>query len=101
MKALIEWIKNFLGLVKVEEVKPEPVVEEKLTPPKPAPIKKTEPKKEVAAKGPKAKKGSGEGKCDFSKLTKAQLLAEAKHRDVAVKASAKKADILAELNKLK
>ena len=46
--------------------------------------KKTAPKK--------SKKGSDE--CDFSKLTKTQLLAEAKHRGVKANASMKKQDIL-------
>ena len=44
----------------------------------------------------KSKKGSS--KCDFSKLTKTQLLAEAKHRGVKANASMKKQDILDRLN---
>jgi hypothetical protein len=48
------------------------------------------------AKKTKAKKDSS--KCDFSKLTKAQLLAEAKHRGVKANASMKKQDILDRLN---
>jgi len=45
----------------------------------------------------KSKKGSGKT-CDFSKLTKTQLLAEAKHRGVKANASMKKQDILDRLN---
>jgi len=44
----------------------------------------------------KSKKDSGE--CDFGKLTKTQLLAEAKHRGVKANASMKKQDILDKLN---
>ena len=46
----------------------------------------------------KTKSKKGTGKCDFSKLTKTQLLAEAKHRGVKANASMKKQDILDRLN---
>jgi hypothetical protein len=55
---------------------------------------KTQAKK--PAKKTKSKKDSS--KCDFSKLTKTQLLAEAKHRGVKANASMKKQDILDKLN---
>ena len=54
------------------------------------------PKKTTTKKKTSSKKGTG--KCDFNKLTKTQLLAEAKHRGVKANASMKKADILAALN---
>ena len=46
----------------------------------------------------KTKSKKGTGKCDFDKLTKTQLLAEAKHRGVKANASMKKQDILDRLN---
>ena len=55
------------------------------------------PKKTPAKKKTTSKKGTD--KCDFSKLTKTQLLAEAKHRGVKANASMNKADILAAINK--
>ena len=55
------------------------------------------PKKTTTKKKTSSKKGTG--KCDFNKLTKTQLLAEAKHRGVKANASMKKADILAAINK--
>jgi len=78
MKKLIEWLKSFFG-VKTEEVKPTP-------------------KKRVVKKAAKA---DGKVTCDFGKLTKAQLLKEAKHRGVKVKSGALKAEILEQLNQLK
>ena len=47
----------------------------------------------------KSKKGSGN--CDFTKLNKTQLLAEAKHRGVKANASMKKQAILDALNAAK
>jgi len=51
---------------------------------------------EKPKKKTKSKKDSS--KCDFSKLTKTQLLTEAKHRGVKANASMKKQDILDRLN---
>lgn len=56
-----------------------------------APVKKTTTKKKTSSK-------KGTSKCDFDKLTKPQLLAEAKHRGIKANASMKKADILAAIN---
>jgi FtsZ-interacting cell division protein YlmF len=103
MKALIEWIKNFLGLVKVEEVKPAPVVEEKLTPPQPpkaepkpkaAPKPKAEPKAKAAPKAePKVTKAS------LNKLTKAQLEEEGRKVGLELDKRKKKADLVDEVFK--
>ena len=89
------WIKSLLGLGEnvaqavTEAVKQEAdIVEVMATSPKKTPAKKTTAKK--------SKKGSGT--CDFSKLTKTQLLKEAKHRGVKANASLSKAEILLRLN---
>ena len=93
------WIKSLLGLGEnvaqavTEAVKQEAdIVEVMATSPKEAEPKKTSAKKTTAKKG---KKGSGT--CDFSKLTKTQLLKEAKHRGVKANASLSKAEILSRL----
>jgi len=93
MKALIEWIKNFLGLVKVEEVKPEPVVEEKLTPPQPP---KAEPKPKAA---PKPKAEPKVTKASLGKLTKAQLEGEGRKVGLELDLRKKKADLVDEVFK--
>jgi len=81
------WLKRLFGSEEVVKVaKSEPVQETKAV--EPATPKKT-------TKKTKSKKGTG--KCDFDKLTKTQLLAEAKHRGVKANASMKKADILKRL----
>jgi hypothetical protein len=49
---------------------------------------------------PKSKKSSSKA-CDFDKLTKTQLLAEAKHRGVKANASMSKADILSKVKSAK
>ena len=93
------WIKSLLGLedkvaqAATEAVKQEADVVEVVAAPKKAAPKKTSAKKTTAKKG---KKGSGT--CDFSKLTKTQLLKEAKHRGVKANASLSKAEILSRLN---
>lgn len=46
----------------------------------------------------KTKSKKGTGTCDLSKLTKAQLLAEAKHRGIKANASLKKEEILKRLS---
>ena len=53
-----------------------------------------------APKNPKSKKSSSKA-CDFDKLTKTQLLAEAKHRGVKANASMSKADILSKVKSAK
>mgnify|MGYP003624457978 CR=1 FL=1 len=55
--------------------------------PKTADVKKAAPKS--------ASKKSSDKTCNFNKLTKAQLLAEAKHRNVKTTVSMSKTDILA------
>ena len=76
------WLKRLFGSTS-EDIKSGSVVNV---------INETEkPKKKT-----KSKKDSS--KCDFSKLTKTQLLAEAKHRGVKANASMKKQDILDRLN---
>jgi hypothetical protein len=49
---------------------------------------------------PKSKKSLSKA-CDFDKLTKTQLLAEAKHRGVKANASMSKADILSKVKSAK
>ena len=61
---------------------------------------KTKTKKAPTKKTSTKKKGSGKG-CDFDKLTKSQLLKEAKHRGVAANASLNKAEILSRLKNAK
>tara|TARA_R110000823_G_scaffold173925_1_gene306489 strand:+ start:195 stop:458 length:264 start_codon:yes stop_codon:yes gene_type:complete len=53
-----------------------------------------------APKTPKSKKSASKA-CDFDKLTKTQLLAEAKHRGVKANASMSKADILSKVKSAK
>lgn len=84
MKALIEWLKDFLGIglkFKEEEAPVETVAEEKLTPPQP-------PKAQ-----PKVTKAS------LNKLTKAQLEARAEELGVILKKGLKKSDLVNELFK--
>jgi len=82
------WLKKlFSGAPAPVEVVEQAVVEQPIVEP------------EVQAEKPAKKKSKkGSGKCDFSKLTKTQLLAEAKHRGVKANASMKKQDILDRLN---
>lgn len=81
---MIKWITRLFKGTNVPEV-----IETVMTEPTP---KKTPAKKKTTSK-------KGTDKCDFSKLTKTQLLAEAKHRGVKANASMNKADILAAINK--
>ena len=48
----------------------------------------------VPEENPKAKKSTKKSSCDFDKLTKTQLLKEAKHRGIKANASLTKAEIL-------
>lgn len=87
MKALIEWVRNLLGLKKFEEpevVAEEPVVEEKLTPPQP-------PKEE-----PKVSKPT---KATLSKLTKKQLEEKANELGLTVSTKLKKDEMVKEVLK--
>ena len=87
MKALIEWIRNLLGLKKFEEpevVVEETVVEEKLTPPQ-------QPKAE-----PKVSKPT---KATLSKLTKKQLEEKGRELGIELDLRKKKADLVNEVHK--
>lgn len=94
MKALIEWIKNFLGLVKIEEVKPEPVVEEQVAPPQP----KAKPKPKAAPK-PKAKSEPKVTKASLNKLTKAELVEEGCKVGLKLNTRARKSELVEALSK--
>lgn len=83
---MFNWFKKLFG----SDVPDTPVIAQAPVVKETAPVKKTSAKKT-------SKKGSGK-KCDFSKLTKPQLLAEAKHRGVKANASMNKQDILDKLN---
>ena len=87
---MFTWLKNILGIG--------PSVPAAIEAAIPAPEEKPKTKT-TATKKTSKKKGSGS--CDFTKLTKPQLLAEAKHRGVKANASMKKADILAALKSSK
>ncbi|MEK9805225.1 MAG: hypothetical protein VW551_02895 [Euryarchaeota archaeon] len=91
---MINWLKRLLGIGPSDPVapapEPAPAVEKKVSKPK---------TKKSSAKSTK-KKGSGKG-CDFDKLTKSQLLKEAKHRGIPANASLKKDEILARLKSAK
>jgi len=56
--------------------------------------------KTISQKKQKSKKSTSKA-CDFDKLTKTQLLAEAKHRGVKANASMSKADILSKVKSAK
>ena len=56
--------------------------------------------KTISQKKQKNKQSSSKA-CDFDKLTKTQLLAEAKHRGVKANASMSKADILSKVKSAK
>jgi hypothetical protein len=97
------WLKSLFGVKEEVVPTPSPALKEaaveaiktaEAEQAKPVAEPKAQAKK--PAKKTKAKKDSS--KCDFSKLTKAQLLAEAKHRGVKANASMKKQDILDRLN---
>jgi len=91
---MINWLKKLLGIGTSDPVvpaaEPAPAVEKKVSKPKTT---------KSSAKSTK-KKGSGKG-CDFNKLTKTQLLKEAKHRGIPANASLKKDEILARLKSAK
>lgn len=89
---MLNWLKSILGInapAPVETpVAEAPKVEQAKTVAKP----KTQAKKPAA----KEKKSTSKT-CDFDKLNKTQLLAEAKHRGVKANASLSKAEILERL----
>lgn len=109
MKALIEWIKNFLGLVKVEEVKPEPVAEEQVAPEKPTGGRKVHPAPKSgsvsqanvkkAVKSVSSKTEPKVTKASLNKLTKAQLEEEGRKVGLELDKRKKKADLVEELFK--
>ena len=110
MKALIEWIKNFLGLVKVEEVKLEPVVEEEqVAPEKPTGSRKVHsaPKSgsvsqanvKKAVKSVSSKTEPKVTKASLNKLTKAQLEEEGRKVGLELDKRKKKADLVDEVFK--
>ena len=77
---MFTWLKNILGIgpsvpAAIDAVFEAPTLEEK-----------PKPKKSTKSKSAKT--------CDFDKLTKTQLLKEAKHRGVKANASLSKAEIL-------
>lgn len=87
---MFNWLKKILGIgpslpAAVEAAIPavEEVAKEESNPKE---TKKTTTKKTSGKKGT--------GKCDFDKLTKTQLLAEAKHRGVKANASMNKAALV-------
>jgi len=75
---MFTWLKNILGIGPSL-----PAAVEAVTP---APEEKPKPKKSTKSKSAKT--------CDFDKLTKTQLLKEAKHRGIKANASLSKAEIL-------
>lgn len=116
MKALIEWIKNFLGLVKVEEVKLEPVVEEEQVAPEKPPLaeKPTGSRKvhsapksgsvsqanvKKAVKSVSSKTEPKVTKASLNKLTKAQLEEEGRKVGLELDKRKKKADLVDEVFK--
>ena len=88
---MINWLKKILGFSKPEPVAP--VVE---STPEPTAKKVTKPKTTKKKSTSTKKKGDGKG-CDFDKLTKTQLLKEAKHRGIPANASLKKSELVARL----
>jgi hypothetical protein len=76
---MFKWLKKILGIG--------PSVPAAIEAAIPAPEEKSKPKKTTTKK--KSNKT-----CDFDKLTKAQLLKEAKHRGIKANASLSKAEIL-------
>ena len=75
---MFNWLKKILGI----------------GPSLPAAVEAAIPAPEAKPKLKKATKKSSKKSCDFDKLTKAQLLKEAKHRGVKANASLSKAEIL-------
>jgi len=87
------WLKRLFGNVS-NDLKEGTVVNVVNETTAPEPVAEATP-----AENPKKKSKKGSGKtCDLSKLTKAQLLAEAKHRGVKANASLKKEEILKRLS---
>jgi hypothetical protein len=89
---MFKWFKRILGYGSVPEV-----IETVLAPEAKS---KTQTKKKATTKKASTKKKTT-GSCDFDKLTKTQLLAEAKHRGVKANASMSKADILSKVKSAK
>jgi len=80
---MIKWLKSLFSFEQPLEPTLQADKETAEAPKAKAPAKKTTKKKTTKSKS-----------CDFSKLTKTQLLAEAKHRGVKANASLSKAEIL-------
>jgi hypothetical protein len=100
---MLKWLKSLFGGKKKTDpvvVKPAPVEVPKVEPKveKAKPVAK--PKAQAKKPATKSKKSSGKT-CDFDKLTKKQLLAEAKHRGVKANASMSKAAILEKVKSAK
>jgi hypothetical protein len=89
---MFKWINKILGRATVPNIIEEVFPEEIPAEPKP---KASTKKKATTNKTTTKKKGSG--KCDFDKLTKTQLLKEAKQRGVKANASLSKSEILSRL----
>lgn len=88
---MFKWIDKILGRATVPNIIEEVFPGEIPAEPKP----KASTKKATTKKTSTKKKGSG--KCDFDKLTKTQLLKEAKQRGVKANASLSKSEILSRL----
>ena len=100
---MFNWFKKLLGVSSLEEevakAMDEAVKEDNIVEAVSAP--KTAPKPKVKAPTKTTKKKATGKSCDFDKLTKKQLLAEAKHRGVKANASMSKADILEKVKSAK
>jgi len=75
---MFTWLKNILGI----------------GPSLPAAVEAVTPASEEKPKPKKSTKSKSAKTCDFDKLTKTQLLKEAKHRGIKANASLSKAEIL-------
>lgn len=81
---MLKWLKELFTGTSVPEVVNDTIPAQPLE----TPVKRTK------AKITATKKSAKSGTCDFNKLTKAQLLKEAKHRGIKANASLTKAEIL-------
>ena len=99
---MFKWLKSLFGSKQETlELTPEMRVEEPVEVPKVEQAKPVaKPKAQAKKPATKSKKSSGKT-CDFDKLTKKQLLAEAKHRGVKANASMSKAAILEKVKSAK
>ena len=89
---MFKWINKILGRASVPDIIEDVFPGEIPTESKP----KASTKKKATTKKTSTKK-KGSGKCDFDKLTKTQLLKEAKQRGVKANASLSKNEILTRL----